>query len=88
MKIMLVDVYKIVNYAGGIEKVLCEFANHFSQRGDEVVITCLDTEKGRPLYLLNDKVKFVNLCFKYGQQYNRGLKYYLVKFENYIAVHI
>lgn len=81
MKIMLVDVYKIVNYAGGIEKVLCEFANHFSQRGDEVVITCLDTEKGRPLYLLNDKVKFVNLCFKYGQQYNRGLKYYLVKFE-------
>lgn len=45
MKIMLIDVYKIVNYAGGIEHVLCDFANEFSRRGHKVSIVCLDIEK-------------------------------------------
>lgn len=56
-KIMLIDEYKIVNYAGGIEKVLCNFANEFVKRGYDISLVCLDTEKGMPLYDLNDKLE-------------------------------
>ncbi|MDO4920609.1 MAG: hypothetical protein Q4E64_02110 [Phascolarctobacterium sp.] len=67
--IMLVEVYKTVNYPGGIEKVLCNFANEFTKRGYEVTYICLDTEEGKPYYFLDDKVNFVNLCY-IGEKYN------------------
>lgn len=78
-KIMLIDEYKIVNYAGGIEKVLCNFANEFVKRGYDISLVCLDTEKGMPLYDLNDKVEFINLAFT-GKRY-ASLKYFLKKAE-------
>lgn len=76
---MLIDEYKIVNYAGGIEKVLCNFANEFVKRGYDISLVCLDTEKGMPLYDLNDKVEFINLAFT-GKRY-ASLKYFLKKAE-------
>ncbi|WP_037354002.1 glycosyltransferase [Selenomonas sp. FC4001] len=66
-KLLFVDEHKVVNYAGGIERVICNFANEFIQRGYDVVIVCMDMEKGRPLFPLNGKVKFLNLCYD-----NRG----------------
>lgn len=84
MKIMLIDVYKIVNYAGGIEHVLCDFANEFSRRGHKVSIVCLDIEKGTPLYPLYNNVKFVNLCYEHGKPYNQGFKFHWVKIEKEI----
>lgn len=78
-KIMLVDEYKIVNYAGGIERVICNFANEFIERVYDLSIVCLDTEKGKPLFNLNEKVKFINLAY-IGEKYD-SLKYYLVKAE-------
>lgn len=78
-KIMLVDEYKVVNYAGGIEKVMCNFANEFINRGYEVSFVCLDTEKGYPFYQLKEEVKFINLAFV-GEPYI-CLKYYLKKVQ-------
>lgn len=78
-KIMLVDEYKIVNYAGGIERVLCNFANAFVEKGYDVTIVGLDTEKGLPKFTLDKRVNFVNLAF-YGSKYN-GVKLLLKKLE-------
>lgn len=33
---MLIDEVKVVNYAGGIERVMCNFANEFVKRGYDV----------------------------------------------------
>ena len=60
---MLCEVYKTVNYPGGIEKVLCSFANEFVKREYDVSYVCLDKEKGMPFYPLDAKVKFINLCY-------------------------
>lgn len=46
-KIMLIDEVKVVNYAGGIERVMCNFANEFVKRGYDVSFVCLDTEEGK-----------------------------------------
>lgn len=67
-KIMLVEECKVVNYAGGIEKVMCNFANEFIKRGYDVSYICLDTEKGLPLYPLDSQVEFINLAFQ-GERY-------------------
>lgn len=81
-KIMFVDEYKIVNYAGGIERVICNFANEFTERGYDISIVCLDLEEGKPLFKLNPKVNFINLACL-GEKYN-SINYYLVKVEKEI----
>lgn len=78
-KIMLIDEVKVVNYAGGIERVVCNFANEFTKRGYDMSFVCLDTEQGRPLYPLDEKVEFINLAFE-GEKYI-SLKYYWKKLE-------
>ena len=62
-KLLFVDEHKIVNYAGGVEKVICSFANEFLSRGWEPSIVCMDLEKGMPLYQLESAVHFVNLAY-------------------------
>ena len=73
MKILLIDENKVVNYAGGIEKVLCDFANEFTKRGHEVSLICMDEDKGGPFFHLDDRVNFINLAVKtayYGNFFN------------------
>lgn len=79
MRILLVDEVKVVNYAGGIERVMCNFANEFIKRGHQVTFVCLDTEQGVPLYPLAAQVKFINLAFV-GKPFV-NLSYYLKKGE-------
>lgn len=62
-KILFVDEHKIVNYAGGVEKVICSFANEFVKRNYDITIACMDREKGHPLYELDKAVKFMNLRY-------------------------
>lgn len=76
---MLCEVYKTVNYPGGIERVLCNFSNELIKRGYDVTYVCLDTEKGLPYYYLDNHVKFLNLCF-FGEKYI-NLKYYVAKLK-------
>ena len=78
---MLIDEVKVVNYAGGIERVMCNFANEFVKRGYDVSFVCLDTEEGKPLYFLDNSVKFINLAFL-GEEYI-NIKYYLKKYRKF-----
>lgn len=68
-KIMLIDEFKLVNYAGGIEQVVCGFANDFVRRGYDVTLVSLDREKGLPFFPLDERVSFVNLCYDIGGIY-------------------
>lgn len=68
-KIMLIDEFKLVNYAGGIEQVVCGFANDFVQRGYDVTLVSLDWEKGLPFFPLDENVSFINLCYDVGGLY-------------------
>lgn len=62
-RILFVDEHKIVNYAGGVEKVICSFANEFIKRNYEITIVCMDRDMGRPLYELDKNVDFINLRY-------------------------
>ena len=64
MRIVIIDENKVVNYAGGIEKIICGFANEFTKRGHDVSIVCMDEEAGVPFFGLDKKVNFVNLGIK------------------------
>ena len=63
IKLMIIYEYKIVNYSGGIERVICNLANALIEKNYVVDIVCLDTEKGRPAYHLDERVGFINLAF-------------------------
>ena len=80
-KIAFIDKNKIVNYMGGVEKVICGFANEFVKRGYDVYIICLDTEQGVPAFCLNENVKFINLCYSYGEYNYNHFKYEIIKIQ-------
>lgn len=61
MKILLMYFYNLINISGGAEKVLCNMANEFIDRGYEVSVVCCDKNNGLPFYYLNKSVNFVNL---------------------------
>ena len=60
MKIMQLCFTKMVNSAGGAEKVLANMSNYFSDNYDVIDVGC-DENIGKPFYKLNDNVKWVNL---------------------------
>ena len=61
MKIMLLDFLKVVNSAGGAERVFCNMANELVSRGYDVYAVCCDWEQGKPFYELDEQVKFINI---------------------------
>ena len=61
MKIMLVNFLKVVNSAGGAERVFCNMSNEFVRRGYEVYAVCCDWEDGTPFYELDGRVNFINI---------------------------
>lgn len=80
-KIMFIDKNKIVNYSGGVERVICNFANEFIDRGYDVTIVCIDTENGQPFFPLKSEVKFVNLCYSYSNKPYNSTEYSLKKIQ-------
>lgn len=80
-KILFVDEHKVVNYAGGVERILCDFANEFIQRGYEISIVCMDAEEGRPIFPLAEEVKFANLAYLYGENPLTGLAWLSKKLQ-------
>ncbi|MBR2507577.1 MAG: glycosyltransferase [Bacilli bacterium] len=60
MKIMQICFTKMVNAAGGAEKVLANMSNHFCKQYEVVDVGC-DENIGKPFYKLNDNVKWINL---------------------------
>lgn len=59
MNILLLSFTAVVNNAGGAAKVLCNMANHFSEK-NEVMVVCNDVEQGVPFYPINKRCKFLN----------------------------
>ena len=57
-----------VGKSGGMERVVCQFANAMCARGHEVTILYLGDKEGAPFYPLNSAVKQVNILFENGKQ--------------------
>lgn len=79
--IMFIDENKIVNYSGGIERVICAMANEFIHRGYNVSIVCMDTENGVPFFALNRAINFINLAFEFGNGNFDDYKWFFKKVE-------
>lgn len=82
--IMLVTENKMVNNSGGIERVLCSFANEFTYRGYETSIVCMDMEIGKPFFHIDDAVKFINLAHGYGEHELGGYRLWAKKVQKEI----
>lgn len=61
MRILQICFTKIVNSAGGAEKVYCNMSNYFCN-AHSVINVCCDDENGMPFYHLNSKAKFINIA--------------------------
>ena len=61
MNICLMRFGAVVGSEGGTEKVLCNMANEFIDRGHNITIICCEKKQGKPFFQLNEKVNFVNL---------------------------
>ena len=61
MNICLIRFGAVVESEGGTEKVLCNMANEFANRGHNITIICCEKKQGKPFFELSDKVNFVNL---------------------------
>lgn len=61
MNVLLLNFWNVVNSSGGTEKVLCNMANEFTNRGHNVFLICCDPQVGKPFYPLSEKIKFFNL---------------------------
>lgn len=60
MKILLVDLWRIIKYKGGAEKVFFDMANTMSRRGHNVTALGLQDAEGKPSFYVDSKVRFVN----------------------------
>lgn len=58
--IALVNVGRVVDAKGGMEKVFCDMANAFVNKGFEVSAICFDENNGLPSYPLDSRVQFIN----------------------------
>lgn len=61
MNVVLMYFYNLIDISGGAERVLCNMANEFIERGHDITIICCDPNKGMPFYQLNNKVELINL---------------------------
>lgn len=70
MKLMLAFFEPFINMSGGIEHVLCNFANAMTERGHQVSAVYCYGENGRPTYPLSDEVKLYNVMTAIPQAWN------------------
>lgn len=58
--IVLVNINRVVNAKGGMEKVFCEMANALNRKGYRVTAICCEPIQGKPGYLIDKEVRFLN----------------------------
>lgn len=73
MKILLVNMWRVVNAKGGTEKVFCNMANELARRGHTVKAICSDPLEGKPGFFLSDQVEFCNVFNKEKNNKKRSL---------------
>lgn len=57
-----------VQCSGGVEKVVCKFANEMLKRGHEVTVLYIDQKEGAPFFPLDHRVKTINILYGNGQK--------------------
>lgn len=57
-----------VQCSGGVEKVICKFANEMLKRGHEVTVLYIDQKEGAPFFPLDHRVKTINILYENGQK--------------------
>lgn len=55
-----------VQCSGGVEKVVCKFANEMLKRGHEVTVLYIDQKEGTPFFPLDHRVKTINNLYENG----------------------
>lgn len=60
MKILLINLWRVINSQGGTEKVFFNMANALAQRGHNVIAVGVDGTEGKPFFPVDERVKFVN----------------------------
>lgn len=79
MKILLVNLTKMVGDTGGTAKVNCDFANEMTARGHEVATVYSDDKEGDTFFPLSDKVKVYNLRHFEGKVRRIPLRYKILR---------
>lgn len=80
-RILFIDENSVVNFPGGIERVLCNFCNAFVEKGYEMALLCMNPEKGGLFFPLSPMVRFVNLWYEFGSGAFGGWRWQLKKIE-------
>ncbi len=62
-KILIVENRNLINGQGGVEHVLCNMANVFSNSGASVCVATMDKKRGKPFFELSKNITFSN-CYK------------------------
>lgn len=57
-----------VQCSGGVEKVICKFANEMLKRGHEVTVLYIDQKEGTSFFPLDHRVKTINILYENGQK--------------------
>lgn len=61
MKILIYKKNNFVNMSGGVEKVVCNFANEMCERGHQVSVLTRDENIGQPFFPLDSKVEYIQI---------------------------
>lgn len=69
---MLASLFRVINSKGGAEKVLCNMANTFVERGFDVTILFCQKEQGALGFCLNKTVRLIN-AYRSPNFFQRGI---------------
>lgn len=69
---MFVHLRNIGGVAGGLEKVVCQFANEMVSRGHAAAIVIYDDSGKQPYYRLDERVKLINIRKRRGEPPRMG----------------
>lgn len=75
MRLMLLNIAKMVQDTGGLSKVTCAFANEMERRGHEVAMVYSDDRQGKTFFPLSPAIRAYNLRHYDGQQYLFPLRF-------------
>lgn len=73
MKILLLNLWRVIESKGGTEKVFFDMGNNLSARGYEVIAVAMDNKDGNPFFEISKKVNFINISVDM-KKYD-GIKY-------------
>lgn len=63
MKILLLNLWRVINSKGGAEKVFFNMANALAERGNDIIILALDGKEGTPFFDISSRVRFIDVGY-------------------------